>query len=113
MTWIPLIGLSGIFLVLLFPDGRPPRGPWRIVTVLEGDTNGIFGLLVYWLVILAALMIYSFVPFRVIARQQNDQPPGQQTTQQATATQPASRVSAPSTSRRSRSTLKFTRRGPT
>jgi hypothetical protein len=39
-------------------------------------------------VALAALMIYSFVPFRVIARQ-NDQPPGQRTTQQATASQPA------------------------
>jgi hypothetical protein len=36
---------------------------------------------------LAALMIYSFVPFRVIARQ-NDGPPGGRTTQQA-------RVSAP------------------
>lgn len=35
-------------------------------------------------VALAALVIYSFVPFRVIARQ-NDQPPGQQTTQQAKA----------------------------
>jgi cytoskeletal protein RodZ len=33
-------------------------------------------------VALAALVIYSFVPFRVIARQ-NDQPTGQQTTQQA------------------------------
>ena len=39
-------------------------------------------------VALAALVIYSFVPFRVIARQ-NDQPPGQQTTQQATAKQQA------------------------
>ncbi len=35
-------------------------------------------------VALAALVIYSFVPFRVIARQ-NDQPSGQQTTQQAKA----------------------------
>jgi len=39
-------------------------------------------------VALAALVIYSFVPFRVIARQ-NDQPPGQQTTQQAKASPPA------------------------
>jgi Protein of unknown function (DUF3040) len=46
-------------------------------------------------VALAALMIYSFVPFRVIARQ-NDQPPGQQTTQQAKASQPAASASAPS-----------------
>jgi hypothetical protein len=44
-------------------------------------------------VALAALMIYSFVPFRVIARQ-NDQPPGQQTTQQATASPPAATASA-------------------
>jgi len=35
-------------------------------------------------VALAALVIYSFVPFRVIARQ-TDQPSGQQTTQQAKA----------------------------
>jgi len=47
-------------------------------------------------VAVAALMIYSFVPFRVIARQ-NDQPPDQQTTtQQATASQPAASASAPS-----------------
>ena len=46
-------------------------------------------------VALAALVIYSFVPFRVIARQ-NDQPPGQQTTQQAkaTASPPAANASA-------------------
>lgn len=44
-------------------------------------------------VALAALVIYSFVPFRVIARQ-NDQPPGQQTTQQATARPPAATASA-------------------
>jgi cytoskeletal protein RodZ len=39
-------------------------------------------------VALAALVIYSFVPFRVIARQ-NDRPPGQQTTQQAKSQQQA------------------------
>ena len=48
-------------------------------------------------VALAALVIYSFVPFRVIARQ-NDQPSGQQTTQQAkqpaTASPPAATASA-------------------
>ena len=43
-------------------------------------------------VALAALVIYSFVPFRVIARQ-NDQPPGQQTTQQAKASPPAATAS--------------------
>lgn len=46
-------------------------------------------------VALAALMIYSFVPFRVIVRQ-NDHPPGQQTTQQATVSQPTASASAPS-----------------
>ena len=44
-------------------------------------------------VALAALVIYSFVPFRVIARQ-NDQPSGQQTTQQAKASPPAATASA-------------------
>jgi len=44
-------------------------------------------------VALAALVIYSFVPFRVIARQ-NDQPPGQQTTQQAKVSPPAATGSA-------------------
>jgi len=44
-------------------------------------------------VALAALVIYSFVPFRVIARQ-NDQPPGQQTTQQAKASPPTAAASA-------------------
>ena len=44
-------------------------------------------------VALAALVIYSFVPFRVIARQ-NDQPPGQQTTQQAKVSPPAATASA-------------------
>jgi cytoskeletal protein RodZ len=49
-------------------------------------------------VALAALVIYSFVPFRVIARQ-NDQPPDQQTTQQAKASPPATTASAaPATS---------------
>ena len=43
-------------------------------------------------VALAALVIYSFVPFRVIARQ-NDQPTGQQTTQQAKASPPAATAS--------------------
>ena len=43
-------------------------------------------------VALAALVIYSFVPFRVIARQ-NDQPSGQQTTQQAKASPPAASAS--------------------
>jgi hypothetical protein len=47
-------------------------------------------------VALAALMIYSFVPFRVIARQ-NDEPPGQQTSQQAApVSQPVASAAAPS-----------------
>jgi hypothetical protein len=49
-------------------------------------------------VAVAALMIYSFVPFRVIARQQDDQPAGQQTTQQAKATQPAAAATQPAAS---------------
>jgi signal transduction histidine kinase len=28
-TWIPLIGLAGIFLILLFPDGHLPTPRWR------------------------------------------------------------------------------------
>jgi signal transduction histidine kinase len=28
-TWIPLIGLAGIFLILLFPDGHLPSMRWR------------------------------------------------------------------------------------
>jgi hypothetical protein len=27
--WVPAVGLMGIYLVLLFPDGRLPRGRWR------------------------------------------------------------------------------------
>jgi hypothetical protein len=47
-------------------------------------------------VAVAALMIYSFVPFRVIARQ-NDEPPGQQTSQQAApVSQPVASAAAPS-----------------
>jgi signal transduction histidine kinase len=29
-TWVPLIGLSGIFLILLFPDGHLPSTRWRV-----------------------------------------------------------------------------------
>jgi hypothetical protein len=28
-TWIPIIGISGTFLILLFPDGRLPTPRWR------------------------------------------------------------------------------------
>jgi signal transduction histidine kinase len=35
-TWVPLIGLSGIFLILLFPDGHLPSPRWRWFARIAG-----------------------------------------------------------------------------
>ena len=32
--WVPFVGLVGTYLVLLFPDGRLPSSPWRVVAGL-------------------------------------------------------------------------------
>jgi hypothetical protein len=35
-TWIPSVGLLGIYLILLFPDGRLPSRRWRPLAWLSG-----------------------------------------------------------------------------
>ncbi|MGH3147649.1 MAG: hypothetical protein ACRDTR_17795, partial [Rubrobacter sp.] len=34
--WVPTVGLVGIFLILLFPDGRLPSRRWRPLAWLSG-----------------------------------------------------------------------------
>jgi hypothetical protein len=37
-AWVPAVGLVGIFLVLLFPDGRLPSPRWKIVARISAIT---------------------------------------------------------------------------
>ena len=39
--WIPIFGLTGTFLLLLFPDGRLPSPKWRPVAWVSGGTIGV------------------------------------------------------------------------
>src|SRR5215211_3123928 len=34
--WVPAVGLLGIYMILLFPDGRPPSRRWRPLAWLAG-----------------------------------------------------------------------------
>lgn len=39
--WIPVIGMAGTYLILLFPDGRLPSPRWRPVAWASGLTMGL------------------------------------------------------------------------
>jgi hypothetical protein len=46
--WVPSVGLLGIYLILLFPDGRLPSRRWRplawlsgVIIVLESVAQGL------------------------------------------------------------------------
>ncbi len=39
--WVPAIGLTGTYLILLFPDGRLPSRRWRPLAWVSGITMGL------------------------------------------------------------------------
>ena len=43
--WVPAIGITGTYLLLLFPDGRLPSRRWRPVAWASGVTMGMLVLL--------------------------------------------------------------------
>ena len=42
VAWAPAVVLMGVFLVLLFPDGKPPSPRWRIVLWVAGTATSLF-----------------------------------------------------------------------
>jgi hypothetical protein len=46
--WVPTVGLIGIYLPLLFPDGRLPSRRWRLLTWLAGAVIAVESLAVFF-----------------------------------------------------------------